>query len=341
MADPVVSIVTAAYNAAPYIEETIESVLEQDYPRLEYIVLDDGSTDETPELLRRYEGRLRLEHHSNMGEALTVNKGFALSTGELVGIVSADDPLLPGIVSAMVERFRDDPEVLVVYPDWEMIDDQGRVIQRIETYDYSYRNMVRWHHCFPGPGTFIRRSVVEALGGRDPTFRYVGDYDFWLNAGLLGPFARLPKTLARYRHHAASASVGQLGEQMAREHIELTDKLFARSDLPREIRNLHREAYSSAHWIAGVVAGEARLELRRYHFRRALRYAPHKYLGEYRRTRLFLLIVPTLLQRRFAEPLRAWTHARLYAKVARNKTWSYAKLCARVLRGKLGRVLRA
>ena len=208
---PLVSIVTAAYNAAAYLDETITSVLEQDYPYIDYVVLDDGSTDATPEVVARYGDRIRHERHDNMGETRTVNRGFDLIRGELVGVVSADDPLLPGIVTAMVERFADDPSVVVVYPDWEMIDGQGRVIQHITTFDYSYRDMVRWHHCIPGPGTFFRRSVVTSLGGRDPSFRYVADYDFWLHAGLLGPFARLPRTLARYRHHPGSASVGQLG----------------------------------------------------------------------------------------------------------------------------------
>lgn len=305
---PLVSIVTAAYNAAAYLDETITSVLEQDYPYIDYVVLDDGSTDATPEVVARYGDRIRHERHDNMGETRTVNRGFDLIRGELVGVVSADDPLLPGIVTAMVERFADDPSVVVVYPDWEMIDGQGRVIQHITTFDYSYRDMVRWHHCIPGPGTFFRRSVVTSLGGRDPSFRYVADYDFWLHAGLLGPFARLPRTLARYRHHPGSASVGQLGSTMAAEHIRLTDKLFAREDLPSDIREVRREAYSSAHWVAGVVVGDENRARRRYYYRKALLLAPHKYFGEYRESRLLLTIVPTFFGGRWASTFRSLRH---------------------------------
>jgi len=306
---PLVSVITAAYNAASYLEETIESVLSQDYPLIEYLVHDDGSTDETPEIIARYGDRVRSRRHENMGETNTVNKGFALAQGELIGVVSADDPLLPGIVTAMVEEFDRNPDVLVIYPDWDMIDDKGDFVQHITTYDYSYRDMVRWHHCVPGPGTFFRRSIVTQLGGRDPAFRYAGDVDFWFRAGLLGPFRRLPQTLARYRWHAGSTTLGQQGKAMASEHINMTEKLFARQDLPIEIRRVRREAYSSAHWIAGVVVGDNNLKLRRSHYRRALLLAPHKYLGEYRRTRLTPAILPALV------PARLLAAGRRFANV--------------------------
>jgi glycosyltransferase involved in cell wall biosynthesis len=343
--EPLVSIVTAAYNAAPYLEETIESVLDQDYPLLEYIVLDDGSTDGTRELIERYDDRLTWGSHPNMGEARTVNKGFAMSHGDLVAVVSADDPLLPGIVATMVEWLAERPEVLVAYPDWEMIDERSEVIQHIRTFDYSYRDMVRWHHCLPGPGAFIRRSAIDAVGGRDPHFRYVGDMDFWFQAGLFGPFSRVPQTLARYRHHAAAASVSKTGALMAREHMEMTDKLFARKDLPWSVRRLRAEAYSSSHWIAGCVAGNSEPELRRRHWRRAFLYAPHKYFGEYREARFTPALASVVFDGRFSRPLMlAATQPCVFAGVMRQKAtqpWACAKLYAEVIRAKVGRFLRA
>jgi glycosyltransferase involved in cell wall biosynthesis len=316
---PLVSIITAAYNAAPYLEETIESVLSQDYALIEYLVLDDGSTDETPEIIARYRDRVWSRRHENMGETNTVNMGFELAQGELIGVVSADDPLLPGIVTGMVEQFESNPDVIVIYPDWDMIDDKGDLIQHITTYDYSYRDMVRWHHCMPGPGTFFRRPIVKELGGRDPAFRYAGDLDFWFRAGLLGPFKRLPRTLARYRWHAGSTTLGQQGKAMAREHIHMTEKLFARQDLPLEIRRIRREAYSSAHWIAGVVVGDGNLKLRRSHYRRALLLAPHKYLGEYRENRLTPAILPTLVPARLLLAVRRFTNVGARLKGLRHK----------------------
>jgi len=279
---PLVTIITPAYNRASYLEETIRSVLTQDYPHIEYIVLDDGSTDHTRQALENYTGRLFWESHPNMGETRTVNKGFGLANGEIIAVVNSDDPLLPGAIPAMVRLMQERPELLMVYPDWNMIDAEGRLIEHIATFDYNYVDMLRWHHCIPGPGAFFQRSVVKQLGGRDPQFRYVADFDFWLRAGLLGPAARIPQTLATFRWHPGGASSRDKGVRMAEEHIRLINKIYALSDLPREMLAVKAEAYSSAHYVAGVVCGDNALEERRYHYRRALRYAPLKHLFEYR-----------------------------------------------------------
>lgn len=278
---PKVTVITPAYNRADYLEEVIQSVLDQDYADVEYIVLDDGSTDGTPALLDRYRDRVRVERHENMGETSTVNRGFELATGEIVGIVNSDDPLLPGAVRRAVETLDANPEVVVVYPDWDMIDAAGQPIQTICTFDYRYIDMLRWHHCVPGPGTFFRKNLADRLGGRDPQFRYIADFDFWLRAGLVGPFKRIPEVLATFRHHVGGASTSAQGARMAAEHIRLVDKIFM-LPLPAEARRVRREAYSSANWVAGVVSGGAPSYLRKKYFAKAFVYKPSKYLTEYR-----------------------------------------------------------
>jgi glycosyltransferase involved in cell wall biosynthesis len=299
---PLVSVITPAYNREALLDGVIRSVLDQDYPNVEYIVLDDGSTDGTLNVIKRHEGKIRWETHENVGEARTVNKGLGMAKGEIVGVVNSDDPLLPGAISTLVTYLLAHPDVLVAYPDWVVIDDDGETIQRIATYEYDYANMIRWHHCMPGPGTFFRRAVIEKLGGRDPNFRFVGDFDFWLRAGLLGSFARVPATLATFRYHPESYSTSQLGRAMADEHIRLADKLFAAPNLPPEVRKIKREAYSSAYYIAGTQCGDGAPSLaKRRYFLRALWYAPYKYLGEYRRR--LRMMLPALLGR-FYEPLR-------------------------------------
>jgi GT2 family glycosyltransferase len=202
----------------------------------------------------------------------------------------------------MVEHLLAHPDVLVVYPDWLLTDGDGKVVRRVATYDYDYLNMLRWHFCLPGPGAFFRRTLVERLGGRDPNFRYVNDFDFWLRAGLLGPFARVPATLATFRYHPAARSYSDLGQVMAEEYVRLINKFYGNADLPPEVLKVKREARSSAYFAAGSVCGEnvPQAVIRRY-FLRALWYAPHKYLREYR-VRLFVML-PVLLGRLY-EPLR-------------------------------------
>jgi glycosyltransferase involved in cell wall biosynthesis len=291
---PLVSVITPAYNRESLLDEVIRSVLSQDYPNVEYIVLDDGSTDGTLDIIRKYDGRIRWATHENMGEARTVNKGFDMAQGEIIGVVNSDDPLLPGAVGTMVVHLLANPEILVVYPDWVIIGGDGKTVQNVTTHEYDYVDMLRWHHCVPGPGTFFRRVVAERLRGRDPSFRFVGDFDFWLRAGLLGPFARVPVTLATFRQHSESYSTNQLGQVMADEHIRMIDKLFANPDLIPEVRKVRREAYSSAYYIAGTqCGGELWSTAKRPYFLRALLYAPQKYLWEYRGR--WIVIAPALL----------------------------------------------
>jgi len=279
---PLVSVITPAYNRAGLLAETIESVLAQDYPHLEYIVLDDGSTDATLEVIKRYDGRLRWESHPNMGETRTVNKGFDLARGDIVGVVNSDDPLLPGAVTRLAAVLRDQPEVMVAYPDWQIIDERGRMQQTLAAPEFSSAaDMVRKHHCLPGPGAFFRRIMLKRIGGRDPKFRYVGDLEFWFRAALVGTFRRVPEVLATFRVHSGSASVSAKGRLMAQEHMTLVETYFARDDLPVEIRDCRREARSSAAFIAGCSCSRWDLGGKLGYFAQALRLAPGKYCGEY------------------------------------------------------------
>ena len=268
---PLVSIVTPAYNRAALLEETIESVLSQDYPKIEYIVLDDGSTDDTRKVLEKYDGRIIWESHPNMGETRTVNKGWSMAHGDLVAVVNSDDPLLPGAVSAAASFMQSHPEILVGYPDWNMIGPNSEVIRHVQVSEYDYLYMVRRHGCTVGPGAFIRRKAFDLTGMRDSEFRYVADFEYWLRLGLYGPFARIPKTLATFRVHPESASQSQRGELMAREHIRLIEKYYLFPNLPSEVLRVRAEAFSLAHYVAGIACGSAHKEARKYYLR-ALRY---------------------------------------------------------------------
>ena len=310
---PRVSVITPAFNRTSLLEETILSVLGQDYPNVEYIVLDDGSEDGTLEVIRKFQDRLRWDSHVNMGETRTVNKGFSMAEGDIIGVVNSDDPLLPGAVSKAVKLLLQKPDVVVVYPDWRVIDAEGSVIESIVARDFeSASDTIRRHHCLPGPGAFFRRQVVVSLGGRDEQLRYVGDLDFWFRAGLLGRFERIPETLATWRIHPDSATVGPQGALMADEHVRVVDKLYARPDLPAAVTSSKREAYSSAYYMAGCSCGRGPL-LKATYFFRAVGSAPLKYLGEYMGRLVMMLLVlvgmstvhADLFLRRLAKPFKS------------------------------------
>jgi glycosyltransferase involved in cell wall biosynthesis len=277
--DILVTIITPAYNRESLIEETIRSVIGQDYPNIDYLVLDDGSSDGTLSVVEKYAKHLRFESHQNMGEARTVNKGFAMARGEIIAVVNSDDPLLPGAVSAAVDLMVRRPEILVAYPDWYLIDEESRVLGRRLTPEYDYAHMLSRHHCVPGPGVFFRRSVAERLGGRDEQFKYVSDFDFWLRAGLLGPFARIPKTLATFRWHAGGASSREQGTAMAEEHIRLIEKIYRLPVLPEAVLKTKNEAFSSAYYEAAVALGTQALDVKRNYFRKAMFLCPRRFLA--------------------------------------------------------------
>jgi GT2 family glycosyltransferase len=272
---PLVSIITPAYNRAPYLDETIESVLQQDYPCIEYIVLDDGSTDDTVKVLENYSGRLRWETHANMGETRTVNKGWGMASGEIVATVNSDDPLLPGAVNAAVQFMQSRPDVLVAYPDWVYIGPDSEILGRVQVPDYDYLYMLTRHHCLVGPGAFVRCIAFELAGMRDPEFRYVADFEFWLRLGLYGPFARIPQTLATFRVHPDSASVSHMGKAMAAEHIRMMQKFYSRQDLPTEVQKARGEALSWAHHVAAGSCGQARAAAVKHDVWFVLYHPPH------------------------------------------------------------------
>lgn len=252
MTRPLVSIVTPAYNQAEYLVETIESVLAQDYPRLEYIVLDDGSTDGTPEILQRYADRIRYERHPNMGQARTLNRGWSMSRGTVLGYLSSDDRLAPQAVSLSIKKLLESPMTVVVYCDFELIDAFGKSIRSVRTEEYDERRLTVDLVCQPGPGALFRREVFERTGGWAENLRQVPDFEFWLRASRLGRFVRVPESLADYRIHEGSASFSVTTTERSMEIVKVVSE-FWRGEVGRPAR----QAMATAHLIAARSHGQS------------------------------------------------------------------------------------
>ncbi len=247
---PTVSIITPTYNRAGLLRETIESVLAQDYPHIEYLVFDDGSKDDTRKLLESYGDRLRWVSRPNAGETRTVNEAFGLVKGDLVGVINSDDPLLPGAVRQLVECWRAHPGAVGVYPDWATIDEQHRFVCAERMPDYDLVSMLNGISWALGPGTFFRRDVLERIGRRDPSLVYCGDMEFWLRLAAAGPIAHLPRVLATHRVHGESASLSQLGGRFAREWVRVYRRALARPELPPEVARQRRRNLFWVHFQA-------------------------------------------------------------------------------------------
>ena len=252
---PLVSIITPAYNRAGLIEETILSVLDQSYPNIEYIVIDDGSTDNTLEIIKKYEDKLILITQDNIGETKTVNRGFRLSNGALIAVVNSDDPLLPGAVSTVVTYMENNPDALVAYPDWNEIDINSNVIKTMHLPEYDIFSMLEEFNVSLGLGTFIRSRALESYGLRDPSFKYSGDIEYWFRLASYGKLLHIPEVLATHRVHPEAASSSQKSAEMGNEAVRAIRKLFYRQDLPKNVLKLQSIAMSNAHLSAKNYCG--------------------------------------------------------------------------------------
>ena len=247
------SVITAVHNGAQYIEETINSVLMHcSSIDFEYIVLNDGSTDNTLELLNKYESRIRVIDKENSGESDSVSTGFKLATGDLLLVVSADDPLLTKeLFTGIFEKFAEDANLMAIYPDWQMIDARGEVIKVIRVPDYSDELLIGRCVTLPGPGVIFRKSAAIQINGRNPKWTFVGDYDFWLRLSRLGEIRHRPGVLAQWRHHPSSTSVSKRGLEMALERILVVQEFVLNNTIPKHI---HRMALGNAYYMAARIS---------------------------------------------------------------------------------------
>lgn len=276
---PLVSIVVPAYNHAGFLGQAIESVLAQTHPRVELIVLDDGSTDATATVLEKYAGRFHFESQSNIGQAATLNKGWAMAQGDVLGYLSADDFLHPEAVGAAVLALRESPRAVVAYPDFELVDEMSRTTGIVRAPEFAYRDMVLRMVCPPGPGAFFRRAAFASEKGWDERLRRIPDFEFWLRMGLHGDFVRIPRVLAYYRVHAGAQSFSPVDAMRADEYVRVIEGFFEGERLPADLVPHAAAAKANAELNAArlhLLSGRYRIAIERSFS--AVRRAPGKLL---------------------------------------------------------------
>jgi glycosyltransferase involved in cell wall biosynthesis len=249
---PLVSIVTPSFNQAAFLERALNSVLDQDYPNLEYIVVDGGSSDASVEIIRRFEDRLAWwGSEPDDGQVDALLKGFARSSGEILGWLNSDDELLPGAITTVVEALRSSPQAMLVYGDNVLVDEETgyRDVLRARPFDVIEMLRTGQNHV-PQPGSLFRREALELAGGLPRDGYYYFDFEFVVKLGLLAPVEQVPAQLGLYRLHDESKSVAAR-EQKADDHLRMYDAVFELSDLPSDVRRIEKEARSTAERVAG------------------------------------------------------------------------------------------
>jgi glycosyltransferase involved in cell wall biosynthesis len=205
---PLVSIVTPSYNQGRFLDATIQSVLAQDYPNLEYLVVDGGSTDESLEVIKRYAHRLAWwVSEPDRGQTDAINKGFGRARGEILAWLNSDDVYLPGTVSQAVAFLQAHPDAGMVYGDAHFIDWRGAVIGRFPAAQTDYRKLRRGYVHIPQQASFFRASLWRQVGPLDPSFFFAMDYDLWVRLAAHARLVYVPKMWASFRLHGQGKTI--------------------------------------------------------------------------------------------------------------------------------------
>jgi glycosyltransferase involved in cell wall biosynthesis len=216
-------VVTPSYNTGRFIEETLRSVQEQDYPRVEHIVLDSGSTDETPEILARFPS-VRLIRPAPGGVSEKVNHGFEIAQGEIIAWINADDYYLPGAISKAVAALRDRPEAALVYCNYLHVDEDSVEVERERSKQAGLRELLEERNWVPHQTAFMRREALDQVGAVNTRYPLVQDWDLWIRIAKEFPIVWVDDWWAAFRVSRGQRSdvhkyaFWSQGRRMTREH---------------------------------------------------------------------------------------------------------------------------
>jgi len=242
-AAPRISIVTPSYGQSRYIERTLLSVLDQNYPNLEYVVKDGGSNDETVQVLEAYSSRLASwESCRDNGRSDAINKGFSRTSGDIMAWLNSDDLLLPGSLARVEKAFRENPQVEVIYGNRLLIDENDMEIGRWIMPGHDAR-VLSWVDYIPQETLFWRRSIWEKCGGIDDTFGFALDWDLLVRFRDAGAkFLHIPEFLGASRIHEqqkTSAVISQIGfQEMDRIRLRTLGRVPTQKEIRRATTGL-------------------------------------------------------------------------------------------------------
>jgi glycosyltransferase involved in cell wall biosynthesis len=207
-----VSIVTPSYQQGRFLRQCIESVLAQDYRQIEYFVLDGGSTDESREILRSYDGRLFWKSERDGGQTSAINSGLRLAKGSILAFLNSDDLLLPGAVSTIVAEWRRQPSVDLFYGRANYIDEHGDIIREYDTREFQLEEF-KGRCIICQPAAFWCRRIMDRIGLFDEDFQTAMDYEYWQRiAANKGLIVRIDKLLSCSREYSATKTKSQRGK---------------------------------------------------------------------------------------------------------------------------------
>ena len=261
-----ISIVTPSFNQADYLDETIRSVLDQNYPDLEYLIADGASTDGSVVLIKEYSERLAWwVSEIDGGQADAINKGFSRATGEIIAWLNSDDYYLPETLDTVAKLFEENPDAGIIYGDVLSVDGEGNPIN-VQRFDqYSVEDLMQFK-IISQPGVFIRRSILEQAGYLDETYHFLLDHQLWLRIAQLAPMFYVPQTLAVARYHDDAKNIAH-AEKFGAEAFKILEWMDTQPMLRSLLKENRKKVLAGAHHLDAfylVEAGKMRAGLAAY-----------------------------------------------------------------------------
>lgn len=251
---PLVSIVTPVLNEVRYVAETVESVLGQDYPNIEYLLVDGGSTDGTLDVLRNYP--VQVISLLGSGQSQAINEGWRRSRGDIVTYLPGDDWYAPGAVSKAVDALQGNPRAAMVYGDVLIVDARDRLMLIQKPGPFNLRRLLTYNY-IPQPTTFMRRSAVEQVGFLDEALSHHLDYDLWLRLGCRFEVAYITHVLGAFRIHPASVGSSAPGGFGA-DVPKIMAKLRLEEGLKQHVPDFETLAECTARYYRAAAALQSR-----------------------------------------------------------------------------------
>jgi len=218
---PKISIVTPSYNQAEFLERTIFSVLNQNYPNLEYIIIDGGSTDGSVEIIKKYEKYLAYwVREKDKGQADAINKGFKKSTGGILAWLNSDDTYLPETFCEIAKNFSRNSGVDLIFGNIYFIDGSDKRIRELRFTEFDFSTLIYEGGNLHQTGTFWTRKIYDKVGGLNSNYKFCMDYDFFCRVAKVGKLCHVRDFLANFRMHAnaKSSTISYIGQK---EHKEI------------------------------------------------------------------------------------------------------------------------
>ena len=245
---PLVSVVTPSYNQASFLETTVRSVLEQDYPSVEYFVMDGASGDGSVDIIKKYADRLSgWVSEKDRGQGDAINKGLARAKGEIVAWLNSDDYYLPKAISSAVKVFEQNPEAGLLYGNMLAVDQDGQTLNILRYGQYNLEDLL----CFQiigQPAVFFRREAYEQAGGLDVSFHYMLDHLLWIRIAQESKIVYVPQTWSAARFHP-QAKNRNLAVEFPKEAFRILDWARTQPGLSDTMARVERRSLASAHRV--------------------------------------------------------------------------------------------